>query len=400
MPFRGVSCIEPPEGGVLLREMSRGLSMKRLMLMMTLIAVVSTMGEAQTYQRKARTKILNPAVNAGTYSFDIWARNDSAGTTFFVGISSLFFTYNSSALANPTLTNVNPKYTGTAGVDNYDPMTVAIVSGKIAVTIRWTGNATGGGSQLATASPDTNGERICTVNLQITNPSQTSQLSWDMVNSAVLTTGTFSVNQTFLGSDNGPLPVQLASFSARTNAQGHVRLEWRTLSEINNYGFYVQKSPDRNTYGTISPLIPGHGTTNEPHSYTWTDVNAQSGRWYYRLKQVDLDGAEHFSEAIVPTGPTHVDERPLPTEFTMGQNFPNPFNPSTTIEIALPKESHVRLEVFNLLGQRVALLLDNLMQAGYHTVTFEGRSFSSGLYFYRMTASGNKVFLRKMLLAK
>jgi hypothetical protein len=365
-----------------------------------LVACLAADGVGQTYQRKARSKILNPTVNAGTFSFDIWARNDSTGTTFFVGISSFFLNYNATALANPALTNINPKYTGVAGVDNYDPMTVGIVNSKLAVTIRWTGNATGGGAALVTSAPDTNGERICTVNLQITNPSQTSQLSWDSVNSAVLTTSTLSVNQTFIGSDNGPLPVQLARFTGRVTAQGHIRLDWRTLTETNNYGFYVQKSLNQSTYRTVSELIPGHGTTTEPHDYNWTDVNPEAGRWWYRLKQVDLDGMEHFSEAILPTGATSVGERPLPKEFGLSQNFPNPFNPSTQIEFGVPTQSHVKIEVFNLLGQRLVTLVDNVLQPGYHVATFDGAAISSGLYFYRMTAEGNVRFLKKMILAK
>lgn len=374
--------------------------MKRFATVMVILACLAPEGGAQTYQRKARSRILNPLVNAGTFSFDVWARNDSAGTTFFVGISSLLFNYNAAALANPTLTNINPKYTGAAGVDNYDPMTVAIVSGKVAVTIRWTGNANGGGSQLVTAVPDTNGERICTVNLQVTNPSQTSQLSWDTVNSAILTTGPLAVNQTFLGADNGPLPVQLVSFTGRVTTQGHIRLDWRTLTETNNYGFYVQKSLNQNSYRTISPLIPGHGTTTEPRDYQWTDINPEAGRWYYRLKQVDLDGTEHFSEAILPTGVTSVGERPLPKEFGVSQNFPNPFNPSTQIEFAVPRQSHVKIEVFNLLGQHLVTLVDDVMQPGYHLATFDGAAVSSGLYFYRMTTEGNVSFLKKMILAK
>ncbi len=303
------------------------------------------------------------------------------------------------------------------GVGNYDPMTVAIVSGRIAITIRYTGNA-GGSSQLATASPDTNGERICTVNLQITNPSLNAGLSWDISNSAILTTSSLSVGQAFLGADNNPLPVQLASFTGRLNQQGQVRLDWRTLTETSNYGFYVQKSwRNQNSYQTVSSLIPGHGTTVEPHDYTWTDLNTLSGVWYYRLRQVDLDGTEHFSEGIVPAGITNVSERLLPREFSLGQNFPNPFNPSTQIEFAVPHESRVRLEVYNLLGQRVGVLVDDVRYAGFHTVRFDasgipnglstnGRrldsasGYASGVYFYKMTADGSVSLVRKMVVMK
>ncbi len=344
-------------------------------------------------------------VIAGVYSFDIYARQTSMSpdSDIYVGTSQFFVRYNYSAVSSPTLSNINPRYTGPDASTPYRPMEITVVTEgggvqKIVVTIR---RGFGVPSVLSNAGPL--GERICTVNLTITNASQTSQVSWDVVNSAITDAALVApIVNTFVGSDNRPLPVQLASFTGSViNQQGHVRLNWRTLTETNNYGFYVQKSQsNQSNYQTISPLVPGHGTTLEPHDYAWTDVNATSGTWYYRLKQVDLDGTEHYSESIQPTGLTGVKEKPLPTEFALSQNYPNPFNPTTKLEYALPKQSHVTLEVYNLLGQRVARLLDEVKQAGYHAVDFDANGFSSGLYFYRMTANGSVTFMKKMLLLK
>ncbi|MBI5472539.1 MAG: T9SS type A sorting domain-containing protein [Ignavibacteriae bacterium] len=375
--------------------------MKRILFIFALLGFIGAASEASAYERKALSTIKNFAVSSGTYSFEIWAKNDSTTTTFFVGNCSFYFTYNVAALNNPTLTNVNPKYTGQAGVDNYNPMTVDINpgTGRVYVTISFTG-AGGGSSQLSTTSPD--GERICTVNLNILNQNATASLSWDQINSAVLTTGTFSVFQTFFGSDNRTLPVQLASFTGRVvNQQGHIRLDWRTLTETNNFGFYVQKSLNSQSgFQTISDVIPGQGTTLVPHDYTWTDVNVTAGSWYYRLKQVDMDLTEHFSEPILPNGVTGVNEKPLPTEFALNQNYPNPFNPKTKIEYAVPTQSLVKIEVYNLLGQRVAMLVNEVKPAGYYVVDFNANGVSSGLYFYRMTTAGAQTFLKKMILMK
>jgi hypothetical protein len=93
------------------------------------------------------------------------------------------------------------------------------------------------------------------------------------------------------------------------------------------------------------------------------------------------------------------EEKELPTEFAVSQNYPNPFNPSTLIEYALPTESSVRLEVFGVLGQRIATLVEEQKSAGYHAVRFDAGQLPSGIYYYRIVA-GDFIQVRKMLLVK
>lgn len=88
-----------------------------------------------------------------------------------------------------------------------------------------------------------------------------------------------------------------------------------------------------------------------------------------------------------------------PEIVSLQQNYPNPFNPSTVISYTLPQASDVRLEVFNLLGQRVSLLVNDRVQAGQHNVTFQAGNLSSGIYIYRLQADGFTQ-TRKMLLVK
>jgi len=76
----------------------------------------------------------------------------------------------------------------------------------------------------------------------------------------------------------------------------------------------------------------------------------------------------------------------LPTGHKLNQNYPNPFNPATTISYKLPKESFVSLEVFNVVGEHVATLIQERQSPGQHSVIFTGSSFSSGIYFYKMRA--------------
>lgn len=103
------------------------------------------------------------------------------------------------------------------------------------------------------------------------------------------------------------------------------------------------------------------------------------------------------------------DENVLPKVFALQQNYPNPFNPSTLIRFSLPKESHVRLAIYNLLGQEIIVLVDDNRAPGYYTVSWHGvnryqRQVSAGVYFYRIEAhpaDGDPfVRLKKMILVK
>lgn len=202
-------------------------------------------------------------------------------------------------------------------------------------------------------------------------------------------------------STTDPLPVQLASFSASVSGGNAVLLRWTTVTETNNYGFHVQKSiAEAGPYVTIeNSFIPGGGTTITPRSYSFTDI-ATSGSWHYRLEQIDLDGTRHYSEPIQIDVVTSVkDGASVPKEFGLEQNYPNPFNPATSIVYYVPKASRVMIEVFNLIGQKVATLVDAVQPAGSHTVRFDGSLLTSGVYLYKMSAD-NKTFLRKMVLAK
>jgi hypothetical protein len=97
--------------------------------------------------------------------------------------------------------------------------------------------------------------------------------------------------------------------------------------------------------------------------------------------------------------PTDVEDEVLPGSFTLHQNFPNPFNPTTTIRYDLGQATQVTLEVYDALGRRVATLVDGFVAAGEYTATFSAKDLASGLYLYRLTA-GDQVTMKKMVLLK
>ncbi len=183
------------------------------------------------------------------------------------------------------------------------------------------------------------------------------------------------------------LPVQLASFTGREMSGKGVQLEWTTLSEINDYGFYVQRrGPSEAAYTELAQsFVPGHATTLIPQEYAFEDTTVSGGTWNYRLRQVDLDGTSHYSSSIAVALTTGVANTLIPTTVSLAQNYPNPFNPSTMIRYELPKASHVTLRVFNTLGQEVATLVDEAQEPGYKSVLFQASRLSSGVYFYRLS---------------
>ena len=124
-------------------------------------------------------------------------------------------------------------------------------------------------------------------------------------------------------------------------------------------------------------------------------------RYFWRVRAYNPTGWGPFSEIgrFNVTYTSVATERPLPREFILSQNFPNPFNPSTRIEFGVPRAGHVSLELYNMIGELVATLVDGEKAAGYHQIAFDGTRFASGMYFYRLVAD-QVVLMKKMVLVK
>jgi hypothetical protein len=198
------------------------------------------------------------------------------------------------------------------------------------------------------------------------------------------------------GSTANPLPIQLISFVARTVGGNAVALEWSTLTEMENYGFWLERRGKNESDFAQLPgsFVLGNGTTNVTHRYSYVDSTATTGSWSYRLRQVDLDGTVHCSDPVlVDVGNTSGQVAVLQ------QNFPNPFNPRTVIRYQLSAVSDVRLAVYDLLGREVAVLAERVMDAGAHEVSFDGSGLPSGVYVYRLRA-GSISESRKLTLIK
>jgi hypothetical protein len=221
-----------------------------------------------------------------------------------------------------------------------------------------------------------------------------SPITLNTTNNTASISGINSFSDWTLGED-GALPVELTSFSATTTGST-VRLNWNTATEINNYGFEIERM--LNVRGQTSDswekigFVNGHGNSNSPKNYSYEEKNVSSGKHSYRLKQIDNDGQFEYSSSVL------VDLENLST-FSLDQNYPNPFNPSTTIKFSLPAALNVKITIFNLLGQEIQILVNEIREAGIHEISFNAQNLNSGVYLYKIEA-GSYIQTRKMTLIK
>ena len=186
-----------------------------------------------------------------------------------------------------------------------------------------------------------------------------------------------------------PVPVELTSFSA-VYANGVVNVEWITATEINNYGFEIQRRSENSEYQTIG-FVNGNGTSTNRVTYNYVDKNLTKNKYYYRLKQIDFNGSFEYSYEIL------VDVNEL-ADFKLFQNFPNPFNPSTTVKISIPQDSFVKIALYDILGNELKVVKQDVIEAGIHQFEINGSDLASGMYFVKMVAQGFQQTIKISLL--
>ncbi len=183
----------------------------------------------------------------------------------------------------------------------------------------------------------------------------------------------------------GATPVELTSFTARYFSP-EVRLDWSTATELNNYGFEIERSGNGVDWENIG-FVQGAGNSFSQKNYTYTDDltsnEKRSGSMAYRLKQIDRDGTTEYSKVV------YVRLGAISRSIALYPAYPNPFNPSTTLSFSLPEASQLSVTVYNIFGQKVAMLLDGaLTDAGFHTLDFNGNTLPSGSYLVRFETPG------------
>ncbi|MDP3682979.1 MAG: T9SS type A sorting domain-containing protein [Ignavibacteria bacterium] len=207
--------------------------------------------------------------------------------------------------------------------------------------------------------------------------------------------------EVYLGSLTGEItnfvPVELTSFTATVSGIT-IQLRWITATEVNNVGFEIERRSVGSQQSAVSSwqkvsFVSGNGTSNISREYFYAENNLPGGKYFYRLRQIDSDGTCKYSKEIEITFGAIV------KDFKMQEAYPNPFNPSTSISYQLPFVSKVTLKVYDILGCEVAKLADGLVEAGNHTVTFNGSNLSSGIYLAHFQAESFNQTI-KLILSK
>jgi hypothetical protein len=244
-----------------------------------------------------------------------------------------------------------------------------------------------GSSATLGAGSDFNGTLLVNTSITVGN---SASVTGRLLAGAVTATGAVSMDEVTV------LPVELMTFTVAAHQMNAV-LNWSTATELNNYGFDIERRGENDGLFTRIGFVEGNGTTNVPREYSFTDNYLSPGTYSYRLKQIDRDGMFSYSHAVeVIAGRTD-------NSFSLTQNYPNPFNPATTIEYNIETPSHVSLKIYNLIGDELATLVNSRQDAGSYVVSFNTSKgmykFPSGVYFYRLQA-GTSISTKRLILMK
>jgi subtilisin family serine protease len=197
-----------------------------------------------------------------------------------------------------------------------------------------------------------------------------------------------------LSAINFSTPVELVSFNAEIIGRA-VHLSWLTATEINSYGFSIERARENSSFEEIG-FVKAVGNSTLVKNYTFVDEKITEGKFYYRLKQVDLDGRFEYSTQVEVSFNQ-------PAEFELFQNYPNPFNPSTKVRYSIPLRSNIKLILYDLLGNMISKVFEGSVNEGMHEVIISANDFSSQLsssiYILKLETEGFQKSI-KIVLAK
>jgi hypothetical protein len=165
--------------------------------------------------------------------------------------------------------------------------------------------------------------------------------------------------------------------------------------ENRTYTWVVNTTYSTDLIDVTSQLVADNATWNVVYYHSDFIINDEVNLIY--LGAINSEDKFTFT---TPTPVVSVEDENIPTKYKIFQNYPNPFNPSTRIRFTLPEQSLVKLNVYNILGERVAELINTELNAGNHEAVFNGSNLASGVYFYSLDVQGKFLEVKKMILLK
>ena len=191
----------------------------------------------------------------------------------------------------------------------------------------------------------------------------------------------------------GPLAVSMSQLACNQVGEGIV-ITWRTESETDCAKWLIERSGDLGFGYLEIGRTNGQGNSSQPHDYSYSDNGKlETGNYYYRLTEVDLSGNKSYYGPISITYKSKT-----PSDFVLNAAYPNPTHGAVTFKYQLPKSSNVKLDIYNVAGQKVKAFELGTVNAGYHTLNWGGL-VSQGVYVYRMNL-GEKSFNGKVMVIK
>ncbi|MCK5147567.1 T9SS type A sorting domain-containing protein [bacterium] len=344
--------------------------------------------------------IENKSVSGGYFYFEIhitptsdWGDGDRKG----LGDCSWYFAYNIAALSNPVLTYENTTYVGGDAYSN----SVGISGKGVGVTTEYDDSKDG------SAIPVGQKTHMYTVRMDIDDSGANSSLQWNEIDTGIFNTRDGGVAESYYGSGDTSLPVELAAFSVACTTEG-VLIEWASESETDNLGYLLERKVQGDPEWSLIASYKTHenlkceGNTSTRTNYAFTDVNVFAGDTYiYRLSDVDTKGKVTIGETIEML----VTQDVVPEVTALLPAWPNPFNPETRIKYQLSEPVVVNLSVFDIMGRRVTTIVRAEQHRAGNYINFwngrddQGQVAASGVYFLVLRA-GDIVRSQKVLLVR
>ncbi len=196
------------------------------------------------------------------------------------------------------------------------------------------------------------------------------------------------------------LPVELVYFFAESY-EDSILLKFGTATEVSNYGFEIQRAQNNLIFNIIG-FVEGNGNSNSPKHYTFADSLVEmTGIIYYRLKQIDFDGTSAYSDTVTVDFLSSItlESSNIPSQFSISNNYPNPFNPATKINFELPFQQALKINLFDVRGKLVKEIASQEFLPGIYQLYLDFSLYSSGIYFVRFE-SQNNVVTKRMTFVK